>query len=294
MSHMSPASQWVVVTQTAKSRLVSRPFAMPAAANAEMLDRTARGEKRTMFIMDADLAQALPNRRQEKKLEQNPRRSKVKDALAAEALRYPKFKDFAERYWHDCARGIYWYGTNDPTFRFGQYERRQAAKKKFILHCSPEEATKDGEKYAVEMNVNGLRMSVMNIKRTEAGAEVRVTRGLDAIRIMRIMPRDKAMRAYRYALGLLPSSKTELYKFWKTAWQKQKAKEEKEAKAAQRKAEREARRTARLEKKDKKQAKKRTKKRTIKKVSKRSKAKANPVPVRPCLIPSNVNVPGED
>jgi len=292
MSRMSSASQWVVVTQTPKSRLVSRPFAMPAAANAEMLDRTARGEKRVMFIMEADLAEALPKRRKQRKLEQNPRRSKVKDALAAEALRYPNFKDFAERYWNDCARGIYWYGTNDPTFRFGQYERRQAAKKKFVLHCGPEEATKDGEKYAVEMNVNGLRLGVMNIKRTEAGAQVRVMRGLDAIRIMRIMPRDKAMRAYRYALGLLPSSKTELYKFWKTAWQKQKAKEEKQAKAAKRKAEREAKRTARLEKKAKKQAKKSTKKRTAKKSSKT--AKGNPVPVRPRLVPFNVNVPGGD
>lgn len=288
---MSPASQWVVVTESAKSRLLSRPFSMPAAANAAMLDKIAHGETRTMYIMESDLAASLPNGRKEKVLEKNPRRSKVKDALAAEALRYPKFKDFAERYWNDCARGIYWYGTNDPTFRFGQFERRQASRKKFTLHCSPEEATKDGEKYAVEMNVNGLRLSVMNIRRTEAGAQVRVTRGLDAIRVMRIMPRDKAMRAYRYALGLLPSSKGELYKFWKNAWQKAKAKAEKEAAAERRKKEREQKRTERLEKKAKKQRKKTSKKKTSKKRAKRS-AKKNPVPSRPKLVPPNVNVPG--
>lgn len=288
---MSPASQWVLVTESAKSRLLSQPFSMPAAANSAMLDRIAHGESRVMYIMDSDLASALPNSRKEKRLEKNPRRSKVKDALAAEALRYPKFKDFAERYWNDCARGIYWYGTNDAAFRFGQFERRQASNKRFTLHCSPEEATKGGEKYAVEMNVNGLRLSVMNIKRTEAGAEVRVTRGLDAIRVMRIMPRDKAMRAYRYALGLLPSSKAELYKFWAATWQKAKARAEKESAAEERKRERDQKRTDRLEKKAKKQRKKVSKK--VAKKGARS-PKKNPVPSRPRLVPFNVNVPGEE
>jgi len=290
MADMGQEYQWVLVTESNKSRLASSPFSMPAGANAEMLDRAARGEKRVMYIMEHGLARCLPNLKRERTLKENPRRSKVKDALAAEVIRYPKFKDFAERYWNDCARGIYWYGTNDPAFRFGQYERQQADRKKFILYCSPEDATKGGEKYVVEMNVNGLKLGAMNILRTEAGAEVRVLRGLDAIRIMRIMPRDKAMRAYRYALGLLPSSKTELYKFWKSSWQKHKAAEEKERKAEQRKAEREAKRTERLTKRDADKSKKKTKKRTS---NKSVKAKKNPTPIRPKLVPFNVNVPGD-
>jgi hypothetical protein len=255
-----------------------------------------------MYIMDHDLAYTLPNVRRSRSMKENPRRSKVKDALAAEAIRYKKFKDFADRYWNDCSRGIYWYGTSDPSFRFGQFERKRAAQKKFILHCSPEEATKRGEKYAVEMNVNGLRMGMMNILRTEAGAEVRVTGGLDAIRVMRIMTRDKAIRSYRYALGLLPSSKTELYKFWKSAWQKHKAAEDKRIKSEIRKAKLEKKRTERLEKRESKPPKRAAKKVSKKVPKKAAKKRArsspykalNPSSMRPQLIPPEVNVPGVD
>ena len=55
----------------------------------------------------------------------NPRNSKVKDALAAEAVRFRNFDEFSNAYWNSCSRGLYWFPTSEKRFHIGLEERKR-------------------------------------------------------------------------------------------------------------------------------------------------------------------------
>lgn len=171
-------------------------------------------------------------------LQENPRPSKVKNALAAEAIRHSDFEEFAKKYWLDCARGIYWYATNDDRFKITDKELGLSKAKKFIVSCNPEFAFKgaanENKKYVAELNVNNLDAKDFEVVRGTDGNKIKIISNLDLVQITRIMDQDKSFRSWRYQQSILPSSKEQLKEFWKEAHRKHKIKEEKEAKRQKR------------------------------------------------------------
>jgi len=184
----------------------------------------------------------------------NPRNSLVKDALFAEAVSYRNFQDFSRAYWDDCARGIYWYATNEKAFEVGPVEKKLVADGKFYVSCNPQIALSgprgEGKKYVVELDVTRLGSADFRIKRGSGGTEIRIVSGIERVKPMRILDAEQATRAWRWQKGLLPPSKDELFKVWKAAWKKEERKKEREEQRRERKREkleRKARRIAREE-----------------------------------------------
>lgn len=174
------------------------------------------------------------------KPELNPRTSTVKVALAKQALNYPKFADFAGAYWNQCARGIYWYPTDDPNFDISARQQKAAKNGKFTVFCNPILALSGknkNKKYLAEVNVSNLMRSKIVAVRGQQGAKIRLMDLQDAY-VMRLVGADKARRSWKYQQGLLPSSKDQLRKFWTDARAKEKERLKKVALREKRRADR--------------------------------------------------------
>lgn len=179
--------------------------------------------------------------------QENPRTSTVKVALAKQALNYPKFADFADVYWNRCARGIYWYPTDDPKFDISARQQNAAKNGKFSVYCNPILAlsgANKGKKYVAEINVSEVMKSKIVAVKGQYGAKIRLMDLQDAF-VMRVLDQDKAQRSWRYQQGLLPSSKDQLRKFWADARAKEKERQKKLAAREERRAKRLAQREER-------------------------------------------------
>jgi hypothetical protein len=207
----------------------------------------------------------------------NPRRSKVKDALAAEGVRYKQFSEFAERYWNDCARGIYWIATDEEHFELGPKDAAAAAKGKLVVGCNPTFALmgKNEEKaYVAELNVNRLAPGDIAVKRGTDGSEIKLLK-TTGVEILRTVDAEKAVRAFKYQQSLLPSSKEQLRLFWEWAWEREQLMLQKKEEKRIREQRRAERRKMKEEKADRK----------------RGKAKNPGASSRTRLIPSTINNP---
>jgi hypothetical protein len=207
---------------------------------------------------DSDLKKFLrqrPNARivRSQARKSNPRNSKVKDALAAEAIQHKKFEDFSSMYWDACSRGLYWYATDEKRFNIGLAEKKLIKQGRFYVHCSPTLALRgknEKKKFVAELDLTKLNAKHIHIKRGSDGAEIRITGGADFIKVSRVLDAAKAKRAFKWQLSILPSSKEELRLFWKNAWDKHKKKIARIAVQQRKKAEREAARELRLAQKE--------------------------------------------
>jgi len=179
----------------------------------------------------------------------NPRTSKLKVALAAEATDFEKFPEFADAYWNECARGIYWYPTDDETFDITKKEQTLAKGGRFSVYCNPGMAllgSNKDKKYVAEINVTNVVRSKITVVRGSQGAKIKIKDLGDAY-VMRILEADRAKRSWRYQQGLLPSSKDQLRAFWKKAHDDKKKVEERERKREERRAARREKREERRE-----------------------------------------------
>jgi len=163
----------------------------------------------------------------------NPRRSVLKDALAVELLQYKTFDDFARAYWENCARGIYWYPTNDRKFAIGAAEKKLCEEGKFFVGCNPELALKGprgkGKKYVAELKVTALGTKDYRVKRGSGGAEIKIVRNLNRVKVLRVLSAEKAARSLIWQQSILPSSKDELRKFYDEVVKKHGARQERES-----------------------------------------------------------------
>lgn len=151
----------------------------------------------------------------------NPRNSKVKDALAAEATRFKKFDDFADAYWNSCARGLYWVAVDEKKFYIGEHEKKQIAAGRFKISCSPSLALSgkdEGRKYVAELDVTRVPEKSIRVKRGTNGSEVFVTASAGSVKVERVLEADKAMRSFKWQLSILPSSKEGLREVWEKSW----------------------------------------------------------------------------
>jgi len=274
---VSQPTVWFVVVETPKSARVDSSHALPAVAFGRQLE-LEEGGKRVLLFSGPELAnyrkltgRKIPAAR--KGPTKNPRPSKVKNALAAEAIRYKDFDEFATRYWNSCARGIYWMPVDHANFLIGDREKRLIRDGKFFVFCNPiiAAATDEGVRYMAELNVNRLTPGNLQYVKGEDGTKIKVKGQPDMIIVERVVPVDKALRAFKYQLSLLPSSKDELLAFWDMAWEKHEAMQKKALEKAERAKKREARLKEREAKKAAKKAPKRKKKVAKKAVKKRSK-----------------------
>jgi len=211
---------------------------------------------------------------------QNPRTSKVKVALAAQALKYDKFNQFAEAYWNQCARGIYWYPTDDPKFDIDAKMQKVAKGGRFAVFCNPLLAlsgvNKD-KKYAAEINVTNVVRSKISVVKGAQSAKIKVKDLQDAY-VMRVLSGSQAVRSWKYQQGLLPSSKDQLHRFWEQARLMESRRKEKLKRREETRIARRARREERLKKQ---RAEKRAQGRRVR--------KRNPLDIR--LVPETINVP---
>lgn len=176
-------------------------------------------------------------------LEKNPRPSKVKGALAAEAASYPDFDRFAKNYWENCARGIYWFGLEKK--EFDQATARDLIKKgRMIVSCTPKIAFERNKKakYVAELDLTNLANKDFAVSKGSQGTRIRLKPGsASKIKIMRLLNKDHAAKAAYWMRGILPSSKDEL----RDLWEKARKKAEEEAEKAEEKAKKRAKKRAR-------------------------------------------------
>lgn len=259
---MSEPMLWFVVVETPKTSRVDSCHELTGTAFGRQLELQHEGKK-TLVLSEEGLEnyKELTGKKISKKRKptKNPRRSKVKDALAAEAIRYSEFEDFAERYWNSCARGIYWIPADRSDFDITESVKKSIRDKKFIVYCNPilAAAADLDVRYMAELNVNKLSPTSIHYIRGEEGSKIKIVAEPDLISVLRVIPVDKALRAFKYQLSLLPSSKEELLAFWDLSWEKEEQRKQKEADRAARKRRREERRKEREEKTAKKEAKER-------------------------------------
>ena len=257
MSRAKPYNVYVVSDEGSRLRLCtfsSKDYVQPHASAFQFTIEEIRkcdGHGDCWIIgSDADLKKLLkkyPGTRivRGSAPKSNPRNSKVKDALAAEATRYKDFDQFSKMYWDACSRGLYWYATDEKRFHIGAPEKAAIERGRFYVFCSPTLAMQGknaNKKYVAELDLTKLNPSFINIKRGSDGAEIRVTGGADFIKVNRVLETDKAKRAFKWQLSILPSSKEELRMFWEKAWKKRKQKASRAAMQRQKRAEREAKR----------------------------------------------------
>jgi len=162
----------------------------------------------------------------------NPRNSKVKDALASEATRFRKFDDFARTYWDACARGLYWIAVDEKKFKIDEYERKRISGGSFTVSCSPSLALtgkNEGKKYVAELDVTRVPGGSIRIKRGSTGSEVKITGSAGSVKVNRVLEADKAQRAFKWQLSILPSSKEGLREVWDKAWAKRRREDAKSA-----------------------------------------------------------------
>jgi hypothetical protein len=145
---------------------------------------------------------------------ENPRTSKLKVALQQQALAYENFGEFATAYWNECARGLYWYPTNNANFDLDLAADKAAKDGKFIVYCNPELALaakgNRGKEYVVELNLTAVPRSKIQVVRGSSGAKIKVRDLKNAFPVRPPLNAQKALRSWRYQQGLLPSSKEQL------------------------------------------------------------------------------------
>lgn len=156
-------------------------------------------------------------------VEDNPRRSRIKDALADEARKYDTFEEFEQHYWRNAGRGIFWIATRDPEFKIGPKEAEDAANGKFILYTSPFEALKGvnaTKPFVAEVELLGKAQEGIDYEHIEprpdepdTSTSIRVI-NTKAASTYRVIPADKARRVHVYQRGLLPVSRQELLDAW--------------------------------------------------------------------------------
>jgi hypothetical protein len=181
---------------------------------------------------------------------ENPRTSKVKVALAAQALKYDKFDPFANAYWNQCARGIYWYPTDNPNFDIDAKIQKLAKGGRFEVFCNPLLAlagTNKDKKYVAEINVTNVVRSKISAVKGAQGAKIKIKDLQDAY-VMRVLSGAQAVRSWKYQQGLLPSSRDQLRRFWERARLTEKRRKEKLERREAARAARQERRRERLEK----------------------------------------------
>lgn len=277
---MGQPMTWFVVVETSKAARVDSSHELPAVAFGRQLELEEKGN-RVLLLTGPELAnyRKLTGRRMPQARRgpaKNPRPSKVKNALAAEAIRYKDFDEFATRYWNSCARGIYWMPADHANFLVADREKRLIRDGKFFVYCNPiiAAATDEGVRYMAELNVNRLDPSSLQYVKGEDGTKIKVKGQPDMIIVERVVPVDKALRAFKYQLSLLPSSKDELLAFWDMSWERHEARQKKDAEKAARAEKREQRLKEREAKKAAKaRGKKATKKKTAKKKTTKKRAK---------------------
>lgn len=183
---------------------------------------------------------------------ENPRTSKLKVALQQQALAYDDFKEFAEAYWNECARGLYWVPTDRANYELDLAADKAAKDGKFVVYCNPELALASrgnkGKEYVVELNLTAVPRSKIQIVRGSNGAKIKVRDLKNAFLVRAPLNAQKALRSWRYQQGLLPSSKEQLKSLYDRAHAESKEKAEREldriAKRQKREVEREKRRQA--------------------------------------------------
>ncbi len=214
---------------------------MPVAAANECRLELAQDcpELKVQTFNEKELANYLrkakkPVVRGKSKRRQNPRRSILKNALAIEALSYKDFEDFAKAYWESCARGIYWYPTDNKDFRLGPEEEKFSAQGRFFVYCNPELAFESSggkdKKYAAELDTTALGSNDYRIQRGTSGAQIKLVRNLNKVKVLRVLRASKAMRSLIWQQSILPSSKEELRRFYNRVVEKDRAIKEKEKK----------------------------------------------------------------
>jgi len=189
--------------------------------------------------------------------ERNPRNSKVKDALAAEATRFKSFSKFSSAYWDACSRGIYWYATNEKKFEIGDAEKSAIRSGRMTLHCSPELALSGrnkGKKYVAELDLTRISEGFLVPRQGSGGSGVALTGRPEAVKINRVLEAKKAKNAFKWQLSILPSSKEELRLIWERAWEKRKKQAEKNKLRKAREAQRQAKRSEARAKEEEKAA----------------------------------------
>jgi hypothetical protein len=164
----------------------------------------------------------------------NPRRSRVKDTLAAMARRYKSFDEYENQYWEDCGRGIYWIATSNPEFRIGPLQESQMLARQLRVFCSPEVALLNAtvardpsgglEVYVAELDLSALEPGEDYVPipgdpegKEEYGIGASIVRNVSRVRTHRVIPEKKALRVAKYQGGLMPSSKGALMRQWQTA-----------------------------------------------------------------------------
>lgn len=265
---------WFVVVETPRAARIDSSHASPGLAFGRQLELEEGGGK-CLVLSETGLGnyRRMTGKRVPKRAgrTKNPRPSKVKNALSAEALRYDEFENFAERYWNNCARGIYWIPADRHNYDIKDDEKKLIRDGKFFVYCNPIIASVVDldVRYMAELNLNGVAPSNLQSVRGEDGAKIKVTGEASRIIVQRVIPVDKALRAFKYQLSLLPSSKEELLAFWDMAWEKEELRKKREAEKAERKRKREERKAEREAKRAKKASKKKTSKKKAKKVAKK-------------------------
>lgn len=214
----------------------------------------ARGDKELKKALRKQPGK-IRKKKKSKGRKKNPRNSMVKDALATEATSYDSFEQFSKAYWNECARGIYWHPTNEKRFFIGDAEIRQAKAGKFVVACNPEIALAGKKnKYVAELDVSRLKSGDISVKRGTAGSEIKLLSGLERVKVMRVLEADRALKAFKWQLSILPSSKDELHKFWEKAHEKKRAMLARAKMRRRKEAEREEKREERRKAKRKKAA----------------------------------------
>ncbi len=169
-----------------------------------------------------------------RRMKRNPRRSRVKDTLAAMARRYKSFDEYEDQYWDDCGRGIYWIATSNPEFRIGPLQESQMLARQLRVYCSPEVALLNAsiardpsggvEVYVAELDLSALDPGVDYVpiqgdpeNKEKYGIGANIIRNVSRVRTHRVIPEAKALRVAKYQGGLMPSSRGELMRQWQTA-----------------------------------------------------------------------------
>jgi len=238
-----------VVVQEFSSEEFVTPFQQ---AYMQALQKEGEGEKGKLRILDEKQFKNIKKKKVKSKgvRKKNPRRSLVKEALKKEALRFVSFEDFARRYWNACARGIYWYPTNESKFYIGKSEEKTSAQKKFAVFCNPGLALRgihEKSKYVAELDVGNLSPSDLKLRKGADGSEILIVSNIDKVNVLRVVEAEQAFRSFRYQQSLLPSSKDQLMLFWADTWRSYEEKKKLEQEKLLRAREREARRVEKLD-----------------------------------------------
>ena len=301
---------WYLVIESDVRPILDSVHGTPLAAYARQLELYGDGDRRKIMIFsplaweryqNRRKSSGLPKLRRRLKLVANPRRSKVKDALSTEALRFKVFGEFASRYWNDCARGIYWVAVSSEDYEFDDRAEKKAKAGKFKVGCNPDFAlagVNENKEFVAELNVNRLSPSQIAVKRGTDGAEIKLL-SLESVEILRVIDADRARRAFKYQQSLLPSSKDQLKSFWVGSWEREQERLQKAREKEARVREREERKAARRRRAERKEYREQREQEDASKRIKAKKAKAkkrsnNPtIHCRPVTraIPAEINQP---